>query len=117
SVFSHPLDLSQGVEIMKKNGRQWLFKVAKRMRGMDGDWFDFPTAATFATEDDARAYAERFAMEQGQGGAGDARIDVRSRRGSRTVATYYALDYRPGLRRRRNPDGSLQIAWERDAGL
>lgn len=96
-----------------KTGRQWTHKVVKRMRGMDGEWFDFPTAATFGSEADARTYAEQFAREQGRDGSFDARIDVRTRRGRRTVATYYSRDYRPGYRRCRNADGSLQVAWER----
>lgn len=73
--------------------RSWKFRVVKRMRGMQGQEFDFPTAATFATEAEARAYAERFARAQAASGV-RSRIDVRTRaggwRGHRgdTVATY-----------------------------
>jgi hypothetical protein len=63
------------------------------MRGMQGEYFDFRTAATFDDEASARAYAERFAREQGRGRVYGARIDVRSRRGNRTVATYRSEDY------------------------
>lgn len=58
----------------------WTHKVVKRMRGGDGKWFDFPTASTFASEQDAREYAARFASEQRAAGVTTARIDVRSRR-------------------------------------
>jgi hypothetical protein len=70
----------------------WNYRVVKRARGLQGRWFDFPTAATFATEQDAREYAERFA--RGQAGVLGAAIDVRSRKGTcgfgrgALVATY-----------------------------
>lgn len=60
--------------------RQWTHKVVKRMRGGDGEWFDFPTAATFSSEPEARAYAAQFAAEQRAAGVTTARIEVRSRR-------------------------------------
>lgn len=60
--------------------RQWTHKVVKRMRGGDGEWFDFPTAATFTSESKARAYAAQFAAEQRAAGVTTARIEVRSRR-------------------------------------
>ncbi len=75
------------------DGRSWTHRVVKRMRGMNGAWFDFPTAATFGAEADARAYAEDFAREQGEAGVYGARICVRTRRGDTAVATYRSDDY------------------------
>jgi hypothetical protein len=46
---------------------------------MNGDLFDFPTAATFNNESEALAYAKSFAAEQA--GVGGAQIEVRTRRG------------------------------------
>lgn len=59
---------------------KWQYKVVKQMRGDRGEWFDFPTAATFATEQEARDYAAAFASEQRAAGVTTARIDVRSRK-------------------------------------
>jgi hypothetical protein len=79
--------------------RQWTHRVVKRMRGMQGDYFDYPTAATFTSEAEAREYAEQFARAQGSGGVIGARIDVRTRWGGwpghrgDTVATYRSEDY------------------------
>ena len=60
--------------------KSWTHKVVKRMRGGDGQWFDYPTAATFRTEQEARAYAAAFASEQRSAGITTFRIDVRSRK-------------------------------------
>lgn len=76
------------------DGRKWTSKVVKRARGAQGEWFDFPTAGTFASESDARRYAEGFAREQI--GVGGARIDVRNRR-SGTIASYRVECYAPGF--------------------
>jgi len=60
------------------------------MRGGDGCWFDFPTAATFSDETAAREYAAEFAGEQRAAGVTTFRIDVRSRKsvnGLHTVHT------------------------------
>lgn len=75
--------------------RRWHYRVVKRARGMQGRWFDFPTAATFVDEAEAREYAAAFAREQA--GVGGAEIDVRARRGrcgygrGALVATYIPL--------------------------
>ena len=61
----------------------WTHKVVKVARGMQGQWFDFPTAATFSSESEAIEYAERFAREQA--GVGGAKITVRTRKGNCTV--------------------------------
>lgn len=58
---------------------KWNFRVVRRARGADGRYFDFPTAATFGTEEEAREYAESFARSMDRS---HAKIDVRSRRGS-----------------------------------
>lgn len=78
---------------------RWTHRVVKRMRGMQGEYFDFPTAATFEGDAPARAYAESFAREQGADRVYGARIEVRTssggwrgHRGS-TVATYRSDDY------------------------
>lgn len=57
----------------------WAYRVVKRARGGDGSKFDFPTAATFASEAEAREYARGFAIEQAR--VAGAEITVRSRRG------------------------------------
>ena len=46
---------------------RWNYKVVKSMRGMQGEWFNFPTAATFETEQEAIDYAAEFAAEQASG--------------------------------------------------
>lgn len=70
----------------------WQYKVVKSMRGLQGQWFDFPTAATFETQAEARKYAKEFAESQKAGGVRTARYCVRSRRkgpcGGYTVAEY-----------------------------
>jgi hypothetical protein len=74
---------------------KWTHRVVKRARGHQGKWFDFPTAATFSSEADARAYAEALAAEQT--GVHGAVIDVRSRKGTcafgrgALVASYHIL--------------------------
>jgi hypothetical protein len=54
----------------------WQYKVVKSQRGMDGKWFSYPAAATFAGEAEARLYAADFAANQQTG----TRILVISRR-------------------------------------
>ena len=49
------------------------------MLGGDGRMFDFPTASTFSSEVEARAYAKAFAIEQSC--VAGAEITVRSRKG------------------------------------
>lgn len=72
--------------------RQWTHRVVKRARGMQGEWFDFPTAATFSSFSEADAYARTFHAEQR--GVGGADIQVRARSGGypghrgATVASY-----------------------------
>ena len=60
----------------------WQYRVVKRMHGGDGKWFDYPSAATFRTEQAAREYAEHFCAEQREAGLSNAAYDVRSRRGT-----------------------------------
>lgn len=77
--------------------KTWKFRVVKSMRGMQGTWVDFPTAATFVAEADARTYAEEFARVQGQAGVRDARISVLARGkndgyGDTRVVAVYASD-------------------------
>lgn len=60
--------------------RNWQFRVVKSQRGTDGKWFDYATAATFATEDAARKYAESFAVEQRAAGVAGTKINVLSRK-------------------------------------
>lgn len=67
--------------------RSWQFRVVKRMRGMQHQWFDFPTAETFLTEQSAREYASKFAANQRAAGVTPFKIDVRSRRGDHTLHT------------------------------
>lgn len=74
--------------------KNWTHKVVKSMRGMNGEYFDFPTADTFDSEAEAREYAEDFAREQGASRVAGAKIHVRTR-GGRWVATYRTSDYAP----------------------
>lgn len=60
--------------------KQWTHKVVKRMFGLNGKKFDFPTARTFTSEEEARDYARNFAEEQA--GVAGAEYTVRSRSGS-----------------------------------
>jgi hypothetical protein len=82
----------------KTDGRTWKFAVVKRMFGMNGKKFDFPTAATFAVVEDACAYAERFAREQSAAGVTHADFVVRARKGGEWVKVYRADDYRQEVR-------------------
>lgn len=90
------------VRVEMEDMTNWTHRVVKRMRGMQGEYFDFPTARTFSgasAEADARAYAECFAREQGHARVYGARIEVRTRKGGwtghrgATVATYRSEDY------------------------
>lgn len=65
----------------------WTHKVVKNQRGMQGKWFDYPAAATFSSEAQARQYAEIFAAEQTAAGVVGTRINVLTR-GGRLVAEY-----------------------------
>jgi hypothetical protein len=69
--------------------KNWAFKVVKSARGNRGEYFDFPTAATFDSETEAREYARDFATEQAR--VGGARFDVRTR-GNKLVARYVTRD-------------------------
>lgn len=78
--------------------RNWKYRVVRRARGMQGQWFDYPTAATFETETEARVYAETFRDELVD--LSTAYIDVRRRSGTCSygrgslVATYeWASDH------------------------
>jgi len=76
--------------------RNWQFRVVKSQRGGDGKWFAHPTAATFATEDAARKYAESFAAEQRAAGVIGTRINVLSRaaRDGDFGPTHHVAEYR-----------------------
>lgn len=58
---------------------EWTHKVVKSQRGMDGRWFAH-SAKTFANEQAARDFAERFAAEQRAAGVVGTRINVLSRK-------------------------------------
>lgn len=75
-------------EAARANGAKskWTHKVVKMQRGMRGEWFGHPAAATFASESEARAYAEEFAAEQRAAGVAGTRITVQTR-GNKTVAS------------------------------
>ncbi len=79
----------------KIDGRKWTHRVVQRMHGMQGEYFDFPTAGTFLTEAEVREYAESLAREQGAGRVCGARITVRARRGDATTAVVCSDDYLP----------------------
>jgi len=57
----------------------WTHKVVKSQRGMDGKWF-VQSSKTFAGEQAAREFAERFAAEQQAAGVVGTRINVLSRK-------------------------------------
>ena len=65
--------------------KAWAYKVGKTQRGMQGEWFRYPAAATFATQAEGEQYARDFA-EQQRGVAGT-KILVVTRKGNRVVAT------------------------------
>jgi len=68
--------------------RQWTHKVVKVMRGNDGSFFDYPTAATFGDAAAAQSYAEAFSLEQTIAGVTSGRVEVRARKGGAVVAVY-----------------------------
>lgn len=72
----------------------WAYKVVKQMRGADGRFFDFQTAATFETREQACEYAEEFARDQATAGVTGALIVVRGRRRDADGAVYRSDDYR-----------------------
>jgi len=76
---------------------QWSHKVYKMAYNVQGEWFKFRTAATFADFPSADEYARSFAKAQGNGGERDARILVEARKGStyRVVAEYRSSAYLP----------------------
>ena len=63
----------------------WTHKVVKVQRGTDGKWFAHRAAATFASEPEARQYAEAFSIEQAQ--IAGTKITVQTR-GGQVVASY-----------------------------
>lgn len=72
----------------------WTHKVVKIARNTQGQWFDFPTAATFANEADAMRYAADFAREQGEAGLGGIKITVRTRKGNKCIASIDIAKFR-----------------------
>ncbi len=84
---------------MTAMAKTWKYRVVKRMRGMQGEYFDYPTAATFETEAEARRYAEEFARAQGAARVYGARLEVRTRKGGwmghpgDTLVIYKSDDY------------------------
>lgn len=65
----------------------WKFKVVKKQRGMQGQWFAYPAAMTTESESEAREYAEQFAAEQRAAGVLGTRIVVETR-GRKFIAEY-----------------------------
>ena len=59
----------------------WKFKVVKKQRGLQGEWFAYPAAMTTTTEIEARAYADAFALSQRTAGVLGTRIVVLTRGG------------------------------------
>ncbi len=75
----------------------WTHKVIKMQRGTDGKWFAYPAAATFGSEAEARAYAERFAAEQRAAGVAGTRVNVVARKafvGNLGFRTTHVAEYR-----------------------
>lgn len=75
----------------------WTHKVVKMQRGTDGKWFAHSTAATFGSEAEARAYAERFVAEQRAAGVVGTRINVVARKvfvGDLGFSTNHVAEYR-----------------------
>ena len=66
--------------------RTWAFRVIKSQRGMRGEWFRYPTAATFSTQTEAEEYAARFA--ESQRGVAGTRILVVARKGDMVVREF-----------------------------
>lgn len=73
----------QGARTMAKQA--WTHKVVKMSRGVDGKWFAFRAAGTFADAESAIGYAREFASEQRVAGVSGTRIAVVSRKGAREV--------------------------------
>jgi len=57
----------------------WTHKVVKSQRGTNGRWFA-QSSQTFANEQSAREFAEKFAAEQREAGVTGTRINVLSRK-------------------------------------
>ena len=71
---------------------QWAFKLVRRARGMNGEFFDHPNTKTFTTEQGAREFAEGFArMLRGTSGT---YIAIRHR-GGRPLCEYHVTDDEP----------------------
>ncbi len=67
---------------------KWTFKVVKKQRGMQGQWFAYPAAKT-GTETECREYAAHFAEQQK--GIGGTRIVVLTR-GGKLVTEHRTTD-------------------------
>lgn len=61
------------------------FQVTKKQRDSQGQWFAYPSKR-FATEQEAIAYADKFAA--GQQGVPGTRIVVTARKGDRLIKEY-----------------------------
>ena len=53
----------------------WKYRVVKKQRGLQGEWFSYPGRA-FSTLEDATEYATTFAADQTQAGVVGTRIVV-----------------------------------------
>lgn len=67
-----------------KTVKSWTYKVVKTQRGLGGQWFCYPAAATFTSQSEAEAYARGFAAQQL--GVAGTRILVIARKGNALVA-------------------------------
>lgn len=67
-------------------GDRQMFEVEKFIRGGDGKWFGCG-AKRFKTETEARTYFAAFAAEQKEVLSNGIRIDLRIRKGRKTIAT------------------------------
>lgn len=65
---------------MKTKKPAWKYRVVKRQRGMEGEWFDYPGRG-FVCMEEAQKYAADFAAEQEASGVVGTYIAVLTRSG------------------------------------
>lgn len=70
----------------------WKFSVRKESRGMQGQWFASPAAATFVLEASAHDFAAEWQRELKEAGIGGHRIVVRARKRTPGYPRFYALN-------------------------
>lgn len=80
----------------RKTMSNWTHKVVKRQRGMDGKWFNSRGTA-HESEEAAITAAREFAEEQCAAGVTGTEIDIVTRKGRKTIATF------------KWPDGSIRM--------